>query len=116
MIPGDWPPAADEVWLVMGSMGAVVSALDDDGTVIRGVALRLEAHLNLDPRNVIEERTFVLDEDHLVELIAGLMMCGTEAFGSASMMRAFGDRLGVRPDVRQATIAAVERAIDELER
>lgn len=110
-----WPPPEDQIWLVHGTKGAVVRGVDLDGAERTSVAIAIEARLNLDPRDVEDQRTYVLDAPDLVELLAGLMLCGNQAFGSAFMMSSFGDVLGVSPRVRQETIDAVERAIDGLD-
>ena len=56
-----WQPEPDSVWLVHGTAGAVVSSVTLDGDPRTCVAIRLDARLNLDPRDVEDVRTYILD-------------------------------------------------------
>lgn len=110
-----WPPPAESLWLVDGTMVATVMTrnADDTGDVGAQVAMRLGSRLNLSGAS--DDRTFVLGLDEVAGLIGALMGAGNQAFGRGAMVAAMADHLGIDPGTRDRTTTAVDDALDGLD-
>jgi hypothetical protein len=87
------------VWLVEQMKGSPAEALDDSGAA-RLALLTIAARRN----HATEERmmTYALTLEDLAQLISGLMITGTAAFGREQMMAAAAESLGALKKARDS--------------
>lgn len=107
----NWPPSAEDLWLVHGTMGAPIGGMGPEG-VGRFVLLRVAATRNHDMGE--DDRTYVLGLEELTSILSGLITMGNTAFGRDVLVDAMGDALGMTPEDRQAAArAAAQRLRDD---
>lgn len=105
--PG-WPPAAEELWLVHGVMGAPIATMNGDGTD-KAVLLRVAARRNHGTEEL--DQTLLLDLETTTEVLSGLLQCANEAWGKEAVHDAMARALGMNED---AVAAAKARLKDQL--
>ena len=108
--------AAPDVWIVDGTMVATAGGHEETGERISFVALRIASVRNQTSGQERDDRTFVLGLDAVVNLLGGLLDCGSTAFGRGTVMTAMADALGVDPRLRDEAFTAVDEAVKDIRR
>lgn len=106
----NWPPATDALWLLHGTMGAPIGALDEDGAG-RYVLLRLAAKRNHGDEQ--DDRTYLLGLEQVTSVLSGLISMGTTAFGREALTEAMAMALNMTPEDRRAAAAEAARRLAE---
>jgi len=106
----DWPPEADHLWLVHGTMGAPIAGLDGDGAG-RYVLLRIGAKRNHGTDQ--DDRTYILGLEELTSILSGLISMGSVAFGRDALTEAMATALHLTPADRQAAARAAAARLAE---
>ena len=108
----DWPPPAEAMWLVHGTMGAPVAGLDEDGGG-RYVLLRIGARRNHGADQ--DDRTYVLGVREAASILSGIISVGNAAWGRDAMAEAMAEALHLTDEDRRAAAEdAARRLRDDL--
>jgi hypothetical protein len=109
----EWPPPADELLIIDGTMVSPATGVNDDGAS-PVVLVRMGAHLPGSDVAAEHDVTYVVDIERVAGLLTGLIGSAHAAFGRGAVQRLVADSLGISPELRDKSVDAVNDALDGL--
>lgn len=110
----DWPPPAHEILILTGSIVASARALDEAGDAQPALLVRAGARYPRSLRELDHDATYLLSLDRTAGLLIGLLGAGNQAFGKDVLQAEMAAQLDIDPGTRDATVSAVDVALDSL--